>query len=300
MLTGATNILCLEGLETQDVVGALERHASRHGVPAHVYVDNGTQLLSLKQVKFSIRDIDAQLHESLGLRIHESTAKAHSERGWVEQKIRTIRSLLERTGIQIKNPLTSLGRETVFSKISSTVDDLPLARGDTSTVSNLGFDILTANRIKLGRNNARSLEGGGFDLEASKIPTNILERNREIYAVWFQLFIDNVHMFQMRPDKWSNNSRLPIVNDIVLFVFTDANYSKENTCWKLARVLSCSDGKVELSYVSKVSKTGISKMGKVSRSVRDVSIVFSVGELFINTSEHHESLFHVLFNESEV
>ena len=41
MLTEATNILCLEGLETQDVVGALERHASRHGVPAHVYVDNG-------------------------------------------------------------------------------------------------------------------------------------------------------------------------------------------------------------------------------------------------------------------
>ena len=277
MLTGATNILCLEGLETQDVVGALERHASRHGVPAHVYVDNGTQLLSLKQVKFSIRDIDAQLHESLGLRIHESTAKAHSERGWVEQKIRTIRSLLERTGIQIKNPLTSLGRETVFSKISSTVDDLPLARGDTSTVSNLGFDILTANRIKLGRNNARSLEGGGFDLEASKIPTNILERNREIYAVWFQLFIDNVHMFQMRPDKWSSNSRMPIENDIVLFVFTDVNYSKESICWKLARVLSCSDGKVELSYVSKISKTGISKMGKVWRSVRDVSIVFSVG-----------------------
>jgi len=76
MLTGATNILYLEGLKTQDVVGALERHASRHGVPANVYIDNGTQLLGLKQVKFSIRDVDAQLHESLGLRVHESTAKA--------------------------------------------------------------------------------------------------------------------------------------------------------------------------------------------------------------------------------
>ena len=297
MLTGATNILCLEGLETQDVVGALERHASRHGVPAHVYVDNGTQLLSLKQVKFSIRDVDAQLHESLGLRVHESTAKAHSDRGRVERKIRTIRSLLERTGVQVKNPLTALGWETIFAKISSAIDDLPMARGDTSTVSNLGFDILTANRIKLGRNNFRSLEEGGFDLEASKIPTNILMRNREIYAVWFQLFIDNVHMFQMRPDKWSSNSRLPIENDIVLFVFTDANYAKEKTNWRLARVLSCKNGKVELSYVSKMSKTGISKMGKLTRSVRDVSIVFSIGELFINTTEHHEGLFHVLFNE---
>ena len=204
---------------------------------------------------------------------------------------------MERTGVQVKNPLTALGWETIFAKISSAIDDLPLARGDTSTVSNLGFDILTANRIKLGRNNFRSLEEGGFDLEASKIPTNILMRNREIYAVWFQLFIDNVHMFQMRPDKWSSNSRLPIENDIVLFVFTDANYAKEKTNWRLARVLSCKNGKVELSYVSKMSKTGISKMGKLTRSVRDVSIVFSIGELFINTTEHHEGLFHVLFNE---
>ena len=122
-------------------------------------------------------------------------------------------------------------------------------------------------------------------------------RNREIYAVWFQLFIDNVHMFQMRHDKWSSNIRLPIENDIVLFVFTDANYAKDKINWKLGRVLSCLNGKVELSYVSKISKTGISKMGYLTRSVRDVCIVFSIGELFINTSEHHEGLFHILFNE---
>jgi len=43
LLTGATNILALEGLETQDVVQALERHSARHGVPAVLFVDNGTQ-----------------------------------------------------------------------------------------------------------------------------------------------------------------------------------------------------------------------------------------------------------------
>ena len=125
----------------------------------------------------------------------------------------------ERTGIQIKNPLTSLGWETVFSNISSPIDDLPLARGDTFTVSNLGFDILTANRIKLGRSNARSLEGGGLDLETSKIPTNILERNREIYALWFQLFVDNVHMFQMRPDKCSHLSMYIFYHKLIYVLF---------------------------------------------------------------------------------
>ena len=42
IMTGATNILALEGLETADVVQALERHGSRHGIPAVIFVDNGT------------------------------------------------------------------------------------------------------------------------------------------------------------------------------------------------------------------------------------------------------------------
>ena len=45
--------------------------------------------------------------------------------------------------------------ETTFAKISSALDDLPIARGDTSTTNNLGFDNLCANRLKLERNNFR-------------------------------------------------------------------------------------------------------------------------------------------------
>lgn len=40
-----------EGLECQDVVAALERHISWHGVPAVLYEDNGTQLVSLEGLK---------------------------------------------------------------------------------------------------------------------------------------------------------------------------------------------------------------------------------------------------------
>ena len=296
LLTGATSILALEGLECQDIVGALERHASRHGVPSDIYVDQGTQLLAMKHAKFSIRDIDSQVHDSMGIRVHESNAKAHSERGRVERKIRTIRSLLERTGVQTSNPMTCLQWETVFCKIASSIDDLPMAKGDTSNVNNLGFEILTANRLKLGRNNARALERGGFDLNASKIPTNVLETNRQIYETWYQLFCDNIHMLMLKPDKWSTNSRMPLIDDVVLFVFNDAGYSKQSTIWKLGRISKCFERKVEILYISKISKTGQPSKSKLTRSVRDVSIVFSVDELFINTNDHHDSLFF-LFNE---
>ena len=74
IMTGATNILALE---TADVIQALERHASRHGIPAVIFVDNGTQLKTLSQAKFSLESADRQVQESMGMRILESNPKSH-------------------------------------------------------------------------------------------------------------------------------------------------------------------------------------------------------------------------------
>ena len=49
--------------------------------PGFVYVDNGTQLKALQHAKLSIRDLDSQVQESLGIKIIVFNAKAHSERG---------------------------------------------------------------------------------------------------------------------------------------------------------------------------------------------------------------------------
>ena len=129
--------MAMEGLETQDVVSALEQHASRHGIPKDIYVDNGTQLLALKDVRFSIRDINARFYDSVGMKVHKSIAKSHEERGRVEPRIRAIRELLEKLGIQTNAPLSTLQWETLFAKIASMLDDLPLARGDKSNVTNI-------------------------------------------------------------------------------------------------------------------------------------------------------------------
>ena len=181
LMSGATNILALEGIETQDVAQALERHSFTHGVPADVYVDQGTQLKALEHAKLSIRDLTIQVVDSLGIRIHIYNAKSHEERGRVERKIRSIRETLERTGIKTTSPMTVLQWDCLFAKVANTIDDLPLARGDTSNVSNLGYEIITANRLKMGRNNNRSLEGPGVRFEKSQQFSRILERNREIY-----------------------------------------------------------------------------------------------------------------------
>ena len=68
--------------------------------------------------------------------------------------------------------------ETLFSKKANTVDNLPTAKGNTSSSSNLGHEIFTPNRLKLGRNNYRSLEGSGIKLHMVSNLMSLLKRNR--------------------------------------------------------------------------------------------------------------------------
>jgi len=137
----------------------------------------------------------------------------------------------------------------------------------------------------MGRNNCRSLEGAGVRLEMSSNFTRILERNRDIYKCWFKIFMDNVHMLGLRPKKWVKTSRLPVIDDIVLFVFNDSQYSKDSIEWKLGRIVSVGTRKVTILYSNGMAQSMVS----VERSIRDISIVYSVGELMINTQEHFEA-----------
>ena len=105
-----------------------------------------------------------------------------------------------------------------------------MAYGNSSNTNILGFKILSPNRLKLGRNTFRLLEGIGIDLINSQIPTEILDRNREITALWYQLFLDNIYMLMLKPSKFLNSSDSPVVNSIVLFTLLDGNHCLET--WK--------------------------------------------------------------------
>ena len=48
-------------------------------MPGFIFVDNGTQLKALKYAKFSVRDIESQVQDQLGIKIIVFNAKAHSE-----------------------------------------------------------------------------------------------------------------------------------------------------------------------------------------------------------------------------
>merc|ERR1712121_294423 len=88
LFTGATNILTLESLSTRDVLQALERHAARYGMPAIIYIDNGTQLMALSNASFNLKDLKDQARDSHAMDIRVSNAKSHEERGRIESRVK--------------------------------------------------------------------------------------------------------------------------------------------------------------------------------------------------------------------
>ena len=289
ILTGATSILALEGIELQDIVSAVERHSARYGVPQNLFIDNGTQLAALRDTIMKVRDIDAQLYESLGITIAVSTPKAHEERGRVENKVKQLRSALKQLSVDTTTPLPALQWETVFSKIANHLDNIPMAKGNGSNNADLGFDILTPNRLKLGKNNYRSLDGS-IEMTNRALPSDILDRNRKITSTFLQILVDRIHYFNYRPKKWLYSSEVPPrVDDIVLFLMEDGKVSADND-WKLGRIIEVHDRKVRVMYPSKKTPNHIITWKFVDRNWRDVSILVAENELYLNSKDYFESI----------
>ena len=290
LVTGATAIYAMDGIDTSDVVLTITRHSCRYGVPGHIFVDSGTQLCALEGLHFTLRDVNLQVLDRLGVEITVSTPKAHEERGRVERKIRSLREMLEKLANFSTVTLTVIEWETLFSRCSNELDELPICRLDRATNDDFGWDLLTPNRLKLGRSNQRSLDGPISILRPAG-PVELLKRTIDIQKYWYGLLLDRLHHLVPRPPKWEG-ARMPkfTVGDIVIFRFLDGMSSKLET-WKTGRIISISANgrKLEIKYPVP-GHSALTKLPSVFRSPRDTCIVAKEAELDLNSNKFLQML----------
>ena len=201
----------------------------------------------------------------------------------MERRIRALRESLERLGISTDHPLTPLEWETAFMKVANLLNNVPIAKGNPSSKSDIGYDILTPNRLLLGRNNYRSLTSAGITVELGV--QYMLDQNNKVVKAWFQLFMDRLHLFTIKPEKWLENTRPVQLQDIVIFVLSDSGQGKRKYEWKMGEVILVDKMKVEIRF-STLDVKGNLKKETLSRSARDVSILFSEGEFRVNSTEY--------------
>jgi len=280
LLSGATAIYMLEDWSTQSVVQALERHSCRYGFPTQLFVDSGSQLKKLASVEVPAVDLSTLLHSKFFCELIVAPPKSHSSQGRVERRIGIIKTTLSKLS-ESGFLLSFLGWETLFSRIANDLNNLPMARASSTGLSRPEWNVLTPNRLLLGRNNKRSLTG---PLVIDSTPSHILDRISTAQEEWYRIFVKQLHLFVPSP-KWFTSDQIKD-GDIVLF-FMDVHFKSANTKWHYGWVIAVADLTLTIEYTVPPSDTKKS----IQRSKRDVVRIAHESELDFNTEVHAQRVF---------
>ena len=234
--------------------------------------DPGSQLLkACSSMTLTSRDIQQNLSE-YGVEFKPCPVNAHYMHGKVERKIRHVKETMAK---HLQNHRLSLIQwETLGFQVANSINNLPISAGKvTKGVEHL--DLITPNRLLLGRNNNRSPVGA---LTLSEDVTKIITQNQDIFTAWFHAWLVSCVPKLMHHPKWFNSDSDPKLGDVVLFLKSEKEFEQIYqygiiTDRKLSR-----DGKIrelEIEYQNHFEKT----KRRVSRGTREVVVIHPFQEL---------------------
>ena len=192
--------------------------------------------------------------------------------GKVERKIREVRKSLEK---DIQNErLSVLQWETLVSTISNRINDLPLGLGNiTSDFESM--DLLTPNRLRLGRNNSRSPIG---NFTITNNPRKIIQENQRIFEAWFESWL-LVHVPRlMHQPKWFKMNRDIKVGDVVLFQKHDSQLSMTYQYGIVKKVEAGKDGIIRKAVI-RYRNHNEDVDRETFRAVRELVMIHSIDDL---------------------
>ena len=140
------------------------------------------------------------------------------------------------------------------------------------------MDLITPNRLLLGRNNERCPDGIMITFES---PSKVLKANEEIYNSWFEVWL-LVHVPRlMKQQKWFKNDTIN-VGDVVIFTKVDSVICKSYT---YGRVVELEYGEDDVPRKAKIRyrNPNEEKSRDTFRAVRGLIVIHYSGESDIMT-----------------
>ena len=269
--TSACSINVMDDYSADSFILSFTRFACNHGYPKKLYCDGGSQLIKgCNSMKLDFVDLQSKLHQNKGVEFSVCPVGGHNMNGKVERKIQEVNKSLQKF---INNQRLSLMQwETLSAVIANTINDLPICVGSKTDVENL--DLITPNRLLLGRNNERSPVG---DMIMTSDPSKLMRENKAIFNAWFESWLLNHVPQLMNQTKWFKNDHKIQVGDVVLFKKHDSSLSKTYQFGVVSKVEFSKDGvsrKVMVRYCNSTENT----CRETFRSVRELVLIRSVDE----------------------
>ena len=274
-VTSTVSLKVMEEYNAASFMQSFIRFSSNAGVPKILLSDTGSQLVKgYGDMRIDFTDVRNQLHRMESVEFEIVPVGGHNFTGKVERVIKEVKSSIERSYNNQK--FSILQWETVGEEIANTINDMPLAlRNYVSDFEEM--DLVTPNRLKLGRNNNRSPVG---PLYVTNDPTRFFTANEAIFSIWFEAWLtSHVHKLMPQP-KWYVTSHHIKEGDVVLFLKKEG---KLNTTYQYGIVKVAEAGrdgivrKVTVRYRNHTESFD----RETCRAVRQLIVIHRVNELNI-------------------
>ena len=274
-VTSTVNIKVMDDYSTTSFIQAFTRFSCGVGCPKILLTDAGSQLVKACEVmNIKFIDLKYQVNQSIGIEFEVCPVGGHNMNGKVERTIREVKDSINNTLFHER--LSILQWETLVSSIANNINKLPLALGNlTSDFESM--DLITPNRLQLGRNNDRNPVEIPY---VTSNPGKILKANRKIYEAWFDNWLVSHVPKLIHQPKWFKSDVHLKKGDVVLFLKTESLLSTNYQFGMVESVNASKDGlirKVTIKYRNSNENTNRTN----ERSVRGLVVIHHVDEIDI-------------------
>ena len=276
--TGMTNLRIMEGYDATQFLLAFSRFSGEAGFPKLLLIDEGSQLVrGCEKMRINMCNIQGILSTEYGTQFQTCPVGGHNYHGKAERKIKSIQETLEKS-IPPKSRLSTLEWETLCCNIGNTVNNLPVAIGN-ETEDLECIDLITPNRLKLGRNNDRCPVG---PIEITDKFDRILEQNATIYNAWWEAWLVTAVPKLVPQPKWFKDSGGVRVGDVVIFKRRETVLSGVYQYGMIQSIKESSDGAVRTVVIRYHNAEENDKLDRLTtRAARSVVVIHRVDELNI-------------------
>lgn len=276
--TCAVAAFAMTTYSTPSVIQAYDRFAARYGHPCKLYIDHGSQLMeACRDMEMSMVDLTRTLDTLYRVGVDHSVCpvQAHWVHGQVERSIKDIRKLYKDVWKNVH--VDVLVFETALAWISNEINNIPLCLG--SKYRDLDhLDLISPNRLILGRINRRSLTG----CTLMNAPSRLMKQMEEIYQSWWTTW-RNEKMIDFIPQPKYNTKTTyqPKVGDIVLFSRNEPDALIGEAAWRvgrIAKIVVSSDGHVRTAHIE-YKNYREATFRTTKRDVRNLPVLHQEGAL---------------------
>ena len=274
--TGAVDVRVMEDYSTDSFILAFIRFSCRYGYPLNLYPDAGSQLLKgSSDMILSFQDIKWKLELEFGIQFNPCPVGSHYVHGKVERKIQQIKISVE-TSLRNRR-LSIIQWETLMHQVANSINNLPIGVGNkTWLLENL--DLITPNRLLLGRNNNRSPTA---PLVLSNDVKKIISTNEQIFKAWFDGWLTSYVPTLVPQPKWFVTDKNVSIGDVVIFTKSEKEFENIYQYGIIVSVHPSKDNlirSVDIEYQN--HKENVKRQTK--RGVREIVVIHPIGELGIS------------------